>query len=505
MDKELHILILEDVATDAELMEHELRKEKISFSKKRVETKDDFTKELIDYNPDIILSDYSLPHFDGMSALKLAKDISPAIPFIMVTGSLNEETAVECMKAGAADYVLKDSLSRLGPTVKAALEMKALIADRKKAEEALRESEEFNRRIIECSNDCINILDLKGSLLYMNDGGQELLEIDDINPHLNNSWLEYWQGAEKQLAMEALQNAIKSNVGTFQAYCPTLKGKPKWWDVVITPITNSDGNVERLLAVLHDITEIKNKSAQLMQVERMSTVGTLASGVAHELNNPLMSVLGFTQYCMKHTHQEDKNYAVLQDVEQEAMRCVEIVKNLLTFSHMGKEGIEAKQEASCADIVERVLKLLTYRTEKENVTFIKDYEPGIIDALIQVNGVQQVFLNIIVNALDALKDSDKKEVHIQIQHEGEQTQVIIADSGEGISPKNLERIFEPFFTTKEVGKGTGLGLSISRSIIENNNGILTCESEAGKGTKFTIQLSKTKEELIHEKAHLSYR
>jgi len=494
MSDELRILILEDVDTDAELMENELRKERISFSSKCVETEDDFCSELKEYNPDVILSDYNLPAFNGMSALKLTKEISPSVPFIIVTGSINEETAVECMKAGAADYVIKEKLSRLGPTVNAALEMKGLIEDRKKAEEALRKSEEFNRRIIESSNDCINILDLEGRLLFMNDGGQELLEIEDINSVLNKSWLEYWEGAEKQLAADALYNALKSNIGTFQGYGPTMKGKPKWWNVVVTPISNSEGNVERLLAVAHDITELKNKSAQLMQVERMSTVGTLASGVAHELNNPLMSVLGFTQYCLKHTPDGEKNYDVLKDIEHEAMRCVDIIKNLLTFSHMGKEGVEEKQDASCADILERVLKLLSYRIEKERVIINKNYKKGITDAWIQVNGIQQVFLNIIVNALDALKDSEKKEIHIDIQNEGGITRVIIKDTGSGIPPGNLERIFEPFYTTKEVSKGTGLGLSISKSLVENNNGELICESEVGKETKFIIQLSKTKKE-----------
>ena len=503
--KEHRILILEDLPTDVDLMERELRRNGISFSSKSVETETDFREGLISYKPDIILSDYNLPAFNGMSALKLVKDISPSIPFIIVTGSMNEETAVECMKAGAADYVIKEHLSRLTSTVKSALEMKGLIEDRRKAEEALRKSEEFNRRIIESSNDCINILDLDGRLLFMNDGGQAMMEIDDVNTLLNESWLDYWDDDIKQLVLEALEKAVNRNIGTFQGYCPTMKGTPKWWDVVITPITNSEGAVERLLAVSRDITELKNQSAQMMQVEKMSTVGTLASGVAHELNNPLMSVLGFTQYCLKHTVKEDKIFAVLKDVEQEAMRCIGIVKNLLTFSHMGKEGVEKKQDASCAKIIERILKLLTYRTEKERVIFIKNYEADIIDAYIQVNGIQQVLLNIIVNALDALKDSDKKEIYIEIKHDDEITNVIIKDTGNGISQKNLDRIFEPFFTTKEVGKGTGLGLSISKSIIENNDGKLICESEIGKGTKFIIQLSKTKKEQTNEKAYLSYR
>ena len=130
MDKDLHILQIEDVTTDAELMERELRKAKLSFVVRRVETRDAFLKELKEFPPDLILSDYSLPLFDGMTALRLARIHAPRTPFIVVTGSINEVTAVECMKAGAADYVLKDRLVRLGSAVRAAL-------DKKRAEEKL--------------------------------------------------------------------------------------------------------------------------------------------------------------------------------------------------------------------------------------------------------------------------------------------------------------------------------------------------------------------------------
>ena len=122
MVEELHILILEDVPTDAELVKRELEKANMSFSSKRVETRADFLKALNDFAPDLIISDYTLPQFDGMSALCLAKEHAPEVPVIMATVPINEETAIECMKAGAADYVIKDRLARIAPAVKTALE-----------------------------------------------------------------------------------------------------------------------------------------------------------------------------------------------------------------------------------------------------------------------------------------------------------------------------------------------------------------------------------------------
>src|SRR5512136_1146690 len=122
MGKKIRILILEDVPADASLMEHELRKAGITFITKRVDTREEFIKGIQEFKPDLILADYTLPSFDGLSALAIAREQCPELPFIFVTGSLNEETAVECMKSGATDYVLKDHLIRIGPAVQGAWE-----------------------------------------------------------------------------------------------------------------------------------------------------------------------------------------------------------------------------------------------------------------------------------------------------------------------------------------------------------------------------------------------
>ncbi|MBU1486896.1 HD domain-containing protein [bacterium] len=148
MDKELRILILEDTATDAELMECELRKSKMVFISRCVQTKENFLKELKDFTPDLILSDYKLPQFDGMTALKLTKELSPKTAFILVTGALDEETAVECIKAGAADFVVKKHLVRLGPAINRALQLRQEKEKKEQAEKELRESLAKLRRVI---------------------------------------------------------------------------------------------------------------------------------------------------------------------------------------------------------------------------------------------------------------------------------------------------------------------------------------------------------------------
>ncbi len=165
MEKKLRILIVEDVHTDAELVMHEIKKNNIKFDNVIVETNNDYIDAIKSFNPDIILSDFSLPHFDGMQALKIKQELVPMIPFILVTGSLNEETAVEVMKAGADDYILKEHISRLGQAIKLALEKREATKAKDKADKLLKESEERNRLVLENSFEAIYLLDKVSKLI----------------------------------------------------------------------------------------------------------------------------------------------------------------------------------------------------------------------------------------------------------------------------------------------------------------------------------------------------
>jgi two-component system NtrC family sensor kinase len=202
----------------------------------------------------------------------------------------------------------------------------------------------------------------------------------------------------------------------------------------------------------------------------------------------MMGMLNFAQYCLKHTTEDDPRHPVLQDIERETRRCVDIVRNLTTFSRMGKQGEEEYQKESFATIIDRVVKLLSYRIEKEHVSLTRHVAKGTPKIWMQVNSMQQVLLNLISNALDVLMKSQKKEIHIEVHREGDFVQLTVADSGCGLAPENLEKIYDPFFTTKPVGQGTGLGLTTSRSIIDSHGGDITCESKLGVGTTFKILL-----------------
>src|SRR5689334_19559936 len=170
----LRILILEDVPMDAELVEYELGRASIPFEARRVDTREDFLGALDDFRPDLILSDYTLPRFDGMAALSLARERVPAIPFLIVTGSVNEETAVGCMKAGATDYLLKSNLARIGPAIQAALERERAREEKIRAESLLAASERRFRSLVQNSSDLVTIVAPDSTILYASDSAERL-------------------------------------------------------------------------------------------------------------------------------------------------------------------------------------------------------------------------------------------------------------------------------------------------------------------------------------------
>ena len=239
--------------------------------------------------------------------------------------------------------------------------------------------------------------------------------------------------------------------------------------------------IERL-----DAQRAQTRLAQerLLQSEKMSSVGQLVSGVAHELNNPLTGIMGFSQLLLLKDLEESARHQV-ETIYAEAERASKIVSNLLTFARRRRAQ---KEPSNLNTLIERVLELRNYDLRVRNINTEMEFDPALPETMVDANQLQQVFFNIINNAEQAMKSRDEGTLRIRTRSNGRALTVSFTDSGPGMSAETVRRIFDPFFTTKEAGEGTGLGLTICYNIIEEHNGRIWAESEPGRGTTFFIEL-----------------
>jgi signal transduction histidine kinase len=250
--------------------------------------------------------------------------------------------------------------------------------------------------------------------------------------------------------------------------------------------TIESGERKLLLTVVRDITERKGMQEQLMLTDRLASIGELASGIAHELNNPLTSVIGFSQLLMEKKDIAEDFKEDLKLVHSEAQRAAGIVKNLLTFA---RKHAPVKQLTQINNVIEDVLRLRAYEQKVNNIEVIRQFAPDLPEVMVDHFLIRQVFLNLIINAEYFMGESHNKgALTITTKRADNTVRISFADDGPGISRENLSRIFHPFFTTKEVGKGTGLGLSICHGIVAEHGGNIHARSQAGKGATFIVEL-----------------
>src|SRR3989339_306045 len=248
-------------------------------------------------------------------------------------------------------------------------------------------------------------------------------------------------------------------------------------------IIKYQNNIMGIVCVLRDLREIKTLQSQVVQSEKMAAVGQLAGGVAHEINNPLGGVLGFAQVIARNVKEGDNLYVPLKSIEREAIRCKNLVGDLLTFSRSDK-SVMASIDLNSA--IRSALSLVEARTKTQNIEIVRSFEENLPKFTANSNQVQQVIINLCNNAIDAMPDGGK--IAVKTKKLEREVEITISDTGSGIPEEVRRHLFEPFFTTKEVGKGTGLGLSLVYEIIKKHNGTVEVESELNEGTTFRIRL-----------------
>jgi two-component system NtrC family sensor kinase len=352
------------------------------------------------------------------------------------------------------------------------------VTERKKAESALRYQRELIDQIIATTPNAVMVIDREMKVLLANATFYKNFGLKKAGVE-NKPIHEIIEGEELKQALSSTIKNNKKNLSFELRY--QLKGVPR---IFITSIAKMQNN--RYLILLNDVTEEREKQERLYLTDRLASVGEMASGVAHELNNPLTSIIGLSSLMTRENSIPAETKEDLENINAEAQRCAVIVKNLLAFA---RKHVPKREPLQVAKIVEDVLQLRAYEHRAQNIIVETDLPDDLPEVLADYFQLQQVFLNIILNAETAMVDANGKGIlRITSEETDGHIRIPFADDGPGIAKENMGLIFNPFFTTKEVGRGTGLGLSICYGIVASHGGKIYARNNNDEGATFVVEL-----------------
>ena len=494
----ISVLILEDYPDDAELMVWQLYQSGFAPDWQRVESQPDYEAVLFQAAtaspaPDLILADYSLPQFNALRALQLLQARDLDIPFIVVTGSINEEVAVECMKQGAADYVLKDHLQRLGPAVVQALAQKQLREAKRQAEAALRQAEEKYRGIFENAVEGIFQITAAGKLLTANPALARMggyASVEELMASLNNGvefyinpgrWAEFTRLVEEQ-----------GEVYGFEAQSGRPDGRLIWVSANGRAARAATGQILYYEGTIEDITE--RKRAEQERERLIEELDAFAHMVAHDLKNPLTVVTGTAQVlensCPELPAVELKD--CLQTIVQMGGKMNNIIDELLLLAGVRRQEIEP-QPLDMSHIVAEARQRLSHMITTSQAEIITPATwPA---ALGHGPWIEAVWVNYLSNAIKYGGQPPRLELGATERADG-QVYFWVRDNGPGLALSEQIRLFTPFTRLNRVqAPGHGLGLSIVRRIVEKLGGQVGVESSgaAGEGSTFSFTLPRVAE------------
>lgn len=494
MPTPLRALILEDSEDDTALLLLELERCGFQPIHARVDTPEAMKGALEGQKWDIILADYTMPHFNALTALSILKEKKRDIPFIIVSGTIGEETATAAMRAGADDYIMKDNLARLCEAVRREMKEAANRAALRRTEASLRSWEQKYRELFEedLSGDFISTPN--GEILVCNPSFARLFGFDSTEEAASHDlkslfpdrsdWDHFIESLYQKRKLQSQELELRRREGTRV-------------DVIANVIGQFDGSgkMNELKGYFSDNTERKALERQLFQSQKMESLGRLASGIAHDFNNVLTGILGYTDLALTKIDEIHPLYTYLSHIRQLVGRAAKIIRQLLAF---GRRQVMEPAPLNLNTVLSDLLPLLgKILGEQIEVTFNPD--PRLWNVNADIAQMEQVILNLVVNARDAmpkggritletknvaLKESDFRPA--PSIHPGEYVLLSVSDTGIGMDEKTLERIFDPFFSTKTPEQGTGLGLSIVHGIVGQHGGSIMVESHVGHGSTFKI-------------------
>jgi signal transduction histidine kinase/CheY-like chemotaxis protein len=484
---ELRILLLEDNPHDAELTKRELERGGLTFSIDRVVTEDEF-REAIRCDYDVVLADYNLPGFTGLAALEIAKELAPAIPFIVVSGSLGEERAIEAVRRGATDYILKDRTSRLPEAVKRALTEREERSLRASAQAELKMSQERFLIAATATQDVIWDRRMDSDRIWVNDAMRSVWGHDTPPEGVTLEWLtQHVHPNDIERVEEAFATALAGRASRlevdyqFQRFDGTF-GHVRNRSMILR---DPNGRAVRIIGAMQDLSSLVDAKTLLAQERRISSLGRIAATTAHEFNNVMMAIQSFAEVLAARGKDNPATLKATNHILTAISRGRRITHDILRVVRPGEASREIVDlGAWLRDLTSELRSLLP-----PGIEVIANQPSESKYACFDPRQIQQVMSNLAVNARDAMGTTGTLTVSMTAR-DG-QVEIAVTDTGGGIAEGILDQIFEPLFTTKK--QGTGLGLAVVRQMVTLNGGTIDVRSRPPFGTTFTLAFPEARD------------
>jgi PAS domain S-box-containing protein len=500
MSKPLRLLQIEDSESDADMMLRLLMQAGFEVFSHRVEDAEGLRHALEDPRWDVIIADYHLPGFDAPGALRILQECGHDIPCIVVSGMMGEDTAVEMMKSGAHDYMTKNNLTRLAPAVERELAEAAQRRETRQAQQQLRESEERLALAVEATQiGTFDYFPQTGKLIWSKFARQHY----GVSPETEvnyDTFIRALHPDDRDRALQNVQNALRyENGGEYTHEYRTVgieDGHERWISSRGRVFFDELARAIRIVGVIQNVTERKRLERQLLQSQKLESVGRLAASIAHDFNNLLTVINGYAHLVLAGMDSKDALRESMEELSKAAMQASALTRQLVSFSRRQV----AEPKTIVANELVKDFENMLRRLLGENIELELSLDPQAGAFRADPGQMGQVLMNLAVNAKDAMPSGGKlliKTSNLEVNDQLAQTNLhvnpgdyvvlTVTDTGTGMTAEVQSHLFEPFYTTKEQGKGTGLGLSTVYGIVVNQSGgNISVSSEPGRGTTFSL-------------------
>lgn len=495
-DAKIKLLIIEDSDEDVFFLVRKLQIGGFKLDYKQIESASELRSCLSIERWDLIITDHTLPDFSSIEAISIVKQAQPDLPLIVFSGTIDQSIAVESMRLGARDFIMKDDTTRLIPAIEREIEAARSRQQMRMTTDKLKID---MQGIMYHSPAYIFVKDISGAYTFVNAKAEALFHLENKQIIGKTDYDVFTQAEADQLLLID-KTIIKKGISVDAEIDINLVGGTRVFNLVKYPLIDVQGEIYAICCILTDITERKKQEEKIRRSQKMEAIGQLSGGVAHDFNNQLGVVSGYLELLSEHYVTDEKPRAWLDIATKSVIRCIDLTRQLLSFSrnHSSDKSVVNINAVinEISDVIERSL------TPQVKLEF--NLADDLWDVKIDAGEFQDVMLNFVINARDAMPDGGELSIttvnkRLDLSNKnnglaidpGDYVQLLIRDTGSGMSAEVKEHIFEPFYTTKPAGKGTGLGLSMIVDFVRRCNGDVSVYSEIDVGTTFYLYLPRS--------------